>query len=359
MPKSVEDRARRCVHAGSLPSSSEASKILGLDTKRVPALTVTEFLNKSKLGQKLETACKLKAERDRRDKKNAGLSLEVLTKRNKEDFGRQARSYVTNVLSEAQGHIGLTSDIVKGLGAFDLNVILEGNHQQGESCARQLFSNLQLRGHFAEDQETQCLEEYQTLVEEFLRLYSEMAQPTLFIQDTVDLLMEQPLLRSNPLLFKMFQLACLCLDEPFSTLPPVKFSSINTEDPTCRHIDVILPVQSYFKNIPYCVEAVTTDDLVAKFLRYESVYGELGVSDTYCPWAEVDRYGRGQMLKALDGTVLHQRGAEFERHSGTSSARSAPKTLGVPKSKKRTSRMLTETEVSRSVGDLLASSSKS
>ena len=240
--------------------------------------------------------------------------MEVLTKRNKEAFERLARSYVTYVFNEAQSHLGFTSDIAKGLGAFDLNVILEGNHSQSGSCTRHLFNNLQLRGHFSEDQEAHCLEEFQTFTEELQQLYTEMVQPTLFIQDTVNFLMEQTILRNKPLLLKMFQLACLCLDEPFSSLPPVKFSSVNTKDPTCRHIDLILPVQSYFENVPYNVEAITTDDLVAKFLRYESVYSELGSSDTYCPWSEVNRYDQSQMLKTLGGADVSAKGNESEGH---------------------------------------------
>ena len=74
--------ARRCVNSQCLPTGPVVRKILELDTRRATALTVTEFLNRSKLGQKLDTACKLKAERDKREKKNEVLILEILTGRN-------------------------------------------------------------------------------------------------------------------------------------------------------------------------------------------------------------------------------------------------------------------------------------
>ena len=67
------------------------------------------------------------------------------------------------------------------------------------------------------------------------------------------------------------------------------------------------------------------------------------------------------MLKTLGDADVPARGNESnesEGHSGTSSARSAPKLLGVPKGQKRTSRLLTSTELSRSVVELFASSSK-
>ena len=126
-------------------------------------------------------------------------------------------------------------------------------------------------------------------------LYTEMVQPTSFIQDTVEFLMGRTALRSKPLLFKIFQLACLCLDERFPNLPPVRIGSVNNDDLTSRHIEVNLPVQSYLKNVPYIVETATTDEFVSKFLQYETVYGSLGVSDTYCPWTEVNRYDRSRM----------------------------------------------------------------
>ena len=76
--------------------------------------------------------------------------------------------------------------------------------------------------------------------------FAEFDQPTLLVPHTIDFLMEQTTLATRPLLLQSFKLACLCLDEPFRPLPPVKFSSINTEDPTSKLVDVILPVQSFF-----------------------------------------------------------------------------------------------------------------
>ena len=92
-------------------------------------------------------------------------------------------------------------------------------------------------------------------------------------------LLGQSSLRSRPLLFEFFRLACLCLDEAFQVLPAVKFDSIDFDDPTCSLVDVILPVQSYLLSVLHGVEAVTTDQSVATFLRMQPIFG---ITDTFC-----------------------------------------------------------------------------
>ena len=64
------------------------------------------------------------------------------------------------------------------------------------------------------------------------------------------------------------------------------------------------------------------------------------------------------MCKALEEPDEHPHGSERGGHSATSSSRSAPKSLGVPRSNKRSRRLLSDTELSRSAEDLRASRSK-
>ena len=85
-------------------------------------------------------------------------------------------------------------------------------------------------------------------------------------------------------------LACLCLDEPFRPLPQVKFSSINTEDPTSKLVDVILPLQSFFKHVVSSFESATSDASISEFLELESSFGRSALSDTYNPWIGLDNF---------------------------------------------------------------------
>ena len=163
----------------------------------------------------------------------------------------------------------------------------------------QLFTSFSLRGYFSLDQETECQEEYVSFVDDLRRKYPEFHQPTLFVLHTVGFLIEQASLQSRPLELKLFCLACLCLDGLFQTLPLVKFSSVDSDDPTSGFVDVVLPAQSYFRYVPNSIESVNSDQSVAAFLRLEPTFVGVGTSEVYSPWDSVRFFGRAGILEQL------------------------------------------------------------
>ena len=324
--------ARRCASPKCIPSEDQWSEILELDLKRVAALSVSEFITRIKLGTKLDSACKAKAERDVKDKQTDGFPSDALSGKHKEEFGRAARSYATHLFNSMQHQTSLTTDLVRGLGSFDLETLLTGSIEHAMYCHRQLFTNFRLRRYFSHDQECPCSEEYRSFVD--------------------------VMMTSRPLLYKMFRLACLCLDEPFESLPVVTFGSVNTEDPTCSQVDVILPVQSYFRNVPRGVETVTSEQSIAKFLLLEPDFGTQGLSDVYCPWLSVDYFGRTKLLEQLDPKGSFQPAPPLDLESESSSGSKAKKKKYGALMQK-TTQLLSETELTRSAEDLVAGCSKS
>ena len=347
--------ARRCASPKGIPPEDQWSEILELDLKRVAALSVSEFITRIKLGTKLDSACKAKAERDVKDKQTEGLPLDALSGKHKEEFGRAARSYVTHLFNSMQHQTSLTTDLVRGLGSFDLETLLTGSIEHAMYCHRQLFTSFRLRGYFSLDQECPCSEEYRSFVDVMRQTFPDLIQPTLFVKDTVDFLVAQVSLTSRPLLYKLFRLACLCLDEP---LPVVTFGSVNTEDPTCSQVDVILPVQSYFRNVPRGVETVTSEQSISKFLLLDPDFGRQGLSDVYCPWLSVDYFGRTKLLEQLDPKGSFQSAPPVDLESESSSGSKAKKKKYGALMKK-TTQLLSETELTRSAEDLVAGCSKS
>ena len=115
---------RRCIRPAHLPTETDHQAILGLSILDVKALGVSDFLSRSKLDARLDPACKTKAEAEKGDKKNEGLTLDEITKKNKDEFARAARSYVIFLFKEVQGLSRFTCDTVKGLGSFDLDTML-------------------------------------------------------------------------------------------------------------------------------------------------------------------------------------------------------------------------------------------
>ena len=181
----------------------------------------------------------------------------------------------------------------------------------------------------------------------------------MLISDTVKFLVDMPSLHSRPLLHKLFRLACLCLDEPFPLLLPVKLGSVDSDDPTNSLLDVSLPVKSYYSNVPYGIEAVTTDQSVSAFLRLEPDFGGVGLSDTYCPWDSVDFFGRSEILEQLISISNRPQvptGVTFSKYAGSSGLRSTSK-LSAKKDSKKPRQLLFDKELASSAKNLLTPNS--
>ena len=275
------------------------------------------------------------------------------------EFQRAARSYITFLFNSFQGLKGLTNDLVKGLGCFDLGTLLIGPVAHAPYCQSQLFTTFRLRGYFIIDQETTCGEEYFSFLDDFRRNYPDLEQPTMLISDTVKFLVDMPSLHSRPLLHKLFRLACSCLDEPFLVLPSVKFGSVDSDNPTNSLIDVILPVQAYFSNVSYGIEAVTTDQSVSAFLRLEPDFSGVGLSDTYCLWDSVDSFGCSKILGRLNSRGSRPQvatGVIFFKDAGGSKLRGTSKSPAM-KDCKKPSQLLSDKELTSTAKGLLTPSS--
>ena len=92
-------------------------------------------------------------------------------------------------------------------------------------------------------------EEYLSFLDELRKELPELDQPRVIITDAVTLISTHEALQTRPHLARIFRLSCLCLDEDFTSMPPVKFGPIRTDDPKSKLIDTILPVQSFFMNV--------------------------------------------------------------------------------------------------------------
>ena len=349
---------RRCVNPKNLPTEGSFTKILDVSIADAKALNITEFLEQMKFGAKFNLACKIRADREKHNK-HEGVPVKEVIPLVKEEFARSARSYLVYLFRETQGLKGLTSSIVKGLGAFDLSTLLVDPPELGTYCLRQLFTSFRLRGYYDSTEETACYEEYVTLVDSLRQQYSGMSQPTFFIADTVDFLMKQESLRTRPLLYKLFRLSCLCLDVPFPQLPAVKFWNVNSDDPTSQLTDLVRPVQSYFANVAQGVEVMTREEPVSKFLALEPSFGNSALSDVYCPWLSVNFFDRADILKKLDPTGSCHRDLQAQSESRDIAPMESPKSIHYARGKKRGRYQTSSRDRSSSTGSLQAGTSKS
>ena len=192
---------------------------------------VDDFITRSKLGPRLDTGCKQKAEKERNEGDNKNLSLEEITANNREEFGRSARGYVAYLVGATQKLNRFTSDIVRGLGSFDLEVLLVDPVEQAMYCFKQLFSSFRLRGVVDPGEEPVYTEEYLSFIDELRRLHPDVQQPKLLIADTIEFISNQEALKTRRRLTRIFRLCCFCLDEPRFSFPGVRFDSARTMIP--------------------------------------------------------------------------------------------------------------------------------
>ena len=179
------------------------------------------------------------------EEQNKTLSLDELLANNREKFGRSARGYVAISHKFTQGLTRFTSDIVKSLRFFDLEIMLVDLIEQATYCFKQLFSSFRLRGIFQADEETPYQEEYLSVIDDLRQSHPDIQQPKLLIVDAVDFIGRQDALKSRRNLTRIFRLRCTCLDEPPFSFPAVIFGSVNTHDPTSPMFDVVAPIQSW------------------------------------------------------------------------------------------------------------------
>ena len=342
----------------ALPDEDDISGILDLDINVAPALSVTVFLNRVKFGGKLDHACKLKAEVEMHEKQGEKLTLVELTNKARDEYGRIARSYVTHLFKETRSHFDYTTVIAQGLASFDLEILVKSPLTLATRCFSKLFMSFRFRGYFSAAEETQAQEEYLSFVDELRVKFSEFDQPTLLIPDTIDFVRGQTTIHTRPLLLRCFKLASLCLDEPFRSLPTVKFGSVKTDDHASQLIDVVLPVQSYFSGVAGSVEAVTSDSSVSEFLELESTFGRRALSDTYDPWADLDQFGRADILSKLDPEGKFQCKIRKEKSAPAPQVQQSPSTLRFFQKTARPTRLLSDAEISRTAKSLRQCSSK-
>ena len=283
----------------NLPQENDLSGILNISVSDTRALTVTDFIVRSKLEQRLNTACKIKAERELSDKKGSRANLPKLVKDAKEDFGRLGRAYVAYLFHSAQSNLQLTSDIVKGLGSFDLDIMFRCPLGQALYCYKQLFRSFQLRGYFQPDEESVYTEEYLSFLDELRKELPELDQHRVIITDAVIYISTHEALQSRLHLARIFRLSCLCLDEDYTSMPTVKFGSVRTDDPKSKLIDTILPVQSFFMNVGRSIDILSTASSITEFLAFEPTFGGSAFSDTYGPWDGLDYFNRSSILSVL------------------------------------------------------------
>ena len=155
-----------------------------------------DFLSRSKLDARLETACRAQAEAETGERKNEELRLDIASKI-KEEFRRTVRSYVIFFFKGTQGLTRFAFDMVKGLGSFDLEIMLVEPLEKAAYCFKQLFLSFRLRGLFQPEEETVYTEEYTSFLDVLEQTHPRVQQSKLLIADAIEFVCGQESFKSR------------------------------------------------------------------------------------------------------------------------------------------------------------------
>ena len=242
---------------------------------------------------------------------------------------------MAHLFGAATGLTRFASDIVKGLGSFDLETLFVDTMEQAAYFFKTLFSSFRLRGVFQSEEETVYIEEYFSFIDELRRTHPEIQQAKLLIADTIDFVSKQPALKSRIRLTRIFRLSCLCIDEPRFTFAPVRFGSNKTDEPTSVMFDIVAPIQSYLRNVAGGLDTLVSEGSIARFLALEKTFGGTGLSSTYCPWDEIDRFNRAAIQDCINSQYTEQRKVTMGVSADPQGSGKSPKKSRDNKSSKR------------------------
>ena len=298
--------------------------MLDLDLNSCNKLTPNQVLSKARLVDQVSQGSKRKAERDLSETKVNRDAIDKLAVSLCDQFATAGRSYLIFLLDSVLKHVNLSSDLVKGMGSFDPQVLFVLPTTLGMSLFRILVRGFISRRWIKATNEQTYYDEYASFVEALRKENPDLV--TSLIYNVVDYLVAHPGLQFRQHLAHIFKLTCLCLTSCSAETPVVKFGSINSASPSCKLGEVIYPVHSYAANVPGCLESCTNAEALIEFSSLESRFGCRGFPNTYDPWTSVDWFGRASLLRKLEGSysaLLCKRGEAPTKKTSVVSSESA------------------------------------
>ena len=326
--KYIRRLSSRCLSSSSVPGESEWLKLLDLDLNSCSKMAPNQFLAKMRLTDQVALGSKHKAERELSETKGSRSVLDKLASTLNDNFATSGRNYTVFLLESVLKHVTLSSDLVKGMGSFDPQVIFVLPVSLGVSLFRFLVRGFTSCGWIRAADEQLYIDEYTSFIEDLRKDNPEIVVSLIY--NVVEYLMSHTGLCFRQHLAHIFKLSCLCLTSTSTETPVIKFGSINSSDYSCKLGEVLYPVHSYASNVPRCVDSCASSDALADFVTLDSQYGGCGFSSTYDPWSFVDWFDRQSVLKKLEkghSSLLRKRGESSPKKVSLVSTGSAgPKT---------------------------------
>ena len=272
--------------------------------------------------------------------------------------------YLQCLIGEVLRQAGLSSNIIKGLAAFDPFIMFRRPIEVALRHFDFLYDTFLCRSWVTAANQVACRDEYVSLLDYLRANYSPDFVVTDSARDLIDFLINLDFLQSRRLLIYLFKLSCLCITTISPQYPSVSMGRIDTSGYCDRFTDVVLPSQSHLfavaGSVPYC----RSDAQLANFSLLTASFGQTAFSPDYDRWDNVDQVGRSKIYKSLlfsyRKVLSGPKGVSVQEEAGETTTTIADQSvLMVPSSTKRRKmeRSASRSATSSVLGDSVQSTS--
>ena len=275
-----------------------------------------EFLTRLQMTNKVSKACKLKSEGVHSEKKIDKALVQKTASTIRSEFVHDGQTYIQYLIGEVLRQAGLSSNIVKGLAAFDPFIMFRRPIEVAFRHFDILYSTFLLRSWVTTANESTCRDEYVGLTDYLHNNYASDFDVTKHFRDLIDFLMSLEYMQNHSHLIHLFKLCCLCATSCSPDYPVVSMGTLSTSGFQSRSVDVVLPVQSYLSGVSVSLASCVTDRSLNDFSLLSASFGQSAFSPSYDPWTYVDVFGRGKIFKSLISTCRTALSDSIERVRG-------------------------------------------
>ena len=289
----------RCYLPETIPLENSWFLILGFKVSEGKFITEEGFLTRFRLTTKIASASKQSAEMIHLNKKSEKVAIDKAAAETTSSFVKEGLQFIQYLVREVLSQAGLSSEVVKGLAAFDPFLLFKRPPEVGLRLFEVLYSFFQLRSGVTNADENIYRDEYLALLDH-LRVNSPpdfdlMESST----DLIDFLMGLEFFLTHEHLLYFFKLCCLCVTSRCPQYPPVLFGSVDTTGYRSRFADLVVPCQSYLSCVPDFISCCCSDGNLEKFSILSASFERSAFSPDYDPWTYVDEFGRSKIYKSL------------------------------------------------------------
>ena len=279
-------------------------------------MSAEEYLIRLQMTNKVTRACKLKSEGIHSGKRADKALVQKTALTMKTEFIRDGQAYLRYVIGEVLRQAGLSSNIVKGLAAFDPFIMLRRPTEVALRHFDVLYSTFLLRSWVTASNESACRDEYVGLIDHLHDNYAPDFDVTQHFWDLIDFLVSLEYMQNHNHLMHLFKLCCLCATSCSPDYPVVSMGTLNTTGFQSRSTDIVLPAQSYLSGVPESLPYCVADRQLNDFSLLSASFGRSAFSPEYDPWTYVDVFGRGKIFKSLVSTYRAALSESAERVRG-------------------------------------------